>query len=159
MREVDTGLDVCGREDADGMMRNFRNGDRPLDIENAGEGCPGAEACGRNSLSLELVDYGADRAFEGRGKMSPEEDREGEGVRSPGEMKRMCEERPILDLGVLVCAVVAVWSERSFLGDVDVESCIESFHLEVVIVDVEVEQPRDEGASAVLGIAIKDGGW
>lgn len=74
------------------------------------------------------------------------------------QRSRQSEELPALQLGVLVRAVGAVALEGTLLDSVQAESGSKGANLDEVVTDIEEHLAGDQGAGALVGVAVEDDG-
>lgn len=158
---VGAGLDVGGGEDADRVVRELRLREGALDVKVLLEldgRLRAGSALDEGGLGLELVGDGGDGRVHGRGEVTLEENREGKLVNTLLKRRGVREERPALQLGVLVGALAAVVGEGALLLDVDIELGAKGLDLQLLVLDFELHLARDEGASRGLCIAKENDG-
>ena len=72
------------------------------------------------------------------------------------QVQGVWKQTPLLELGALIGAVMAVVGERSFLRHVNLQCSVERLDLDALVPDVEKQLTRDKRACTVFGIAIHD---
>lgn len=158
------GLDVGGREDADGVVRVQRLGQGSLDVDEAlklgaRDGAHALRGGGSREelrLGMQHVRDGDDGRVHGGWQMARQQDGEGELVLAPSQGDGVCQEIQLLQLGRLGLAVAAVVLEGPLVVDDEVEAGVEGLDVDQVLLDVQEELARDQGTGALLGVAVED---
>lgn len=161
---VGAGLDVGRRKDTDrvvgevGLGKRALDGQSLLELDGGAGSVGGAGGPGDKGVGLELVADGENGSVHGGGEVAGHENRKGKLMLSLAQSSGMSKEVPGLKLRVLVLAVGAVALERSLLDRVHVQRGGETVNLDKVLLDIEEHLARDEGAGALLGVAVEDNG-
>lgn len=117
---VHAGLDICWREDTDGVVRELGWRERALDVEQLLQLDGLLVGPAGDGLGLELVGDAGDGVVHRGREVAIQQNGEGELVSALLQWHGVWQENPLLEQGMLVGAVGAVHGEGLLLRDVDV---------------------------------------